>query len=458
VPYSRDDVLAVLGDSLIPQWREERRKLDKIDKWARWSHGRPSSPARATAEYRQLADRAEVPWGDLVVGSVAQTLYVSGYRTSDSTENAAPWRIWQANGMDSRQIPMHRAALMYGSAYGTALPGRTLTGDPMPTMRGVSPREMIALYEDPAWDEWPEVAMRVSPRRGNRFELLVFDDEFVHTVTTVDGIDGARTYEKAAAHGAGVCPVVRFVNRFDLEGRCAGEIEPFIPLFGSIDQTKFDRLVVQRFASWIVRTIAGMTLSESVREGETEQQAKLRLAAEDFLVAQDPDTKFGSLPATPLNGFTDAYDHDIKTLAAVSQTPAYEMTGMVANLNADAIIAAKGSQMAKGEERRVSFGESWEQFLRLASWIAGDTTSAADFSAEVTWQDTSLRSLAQAVDAAGKMVQMLGVPYRAAWEWLPGVTQQQLDQWEAMASQAGGIEALIANLADAQTSPALPAA
>src|SRR5690606_41700547 len=59
-----------------------------------------------------------------------------------------------------------------------------------------------------------------------------------------------------------VCPVVRFANQLDLEGRTPGEVEPFIPIMGRIDQTTFDRLLIQRHASWKVRTVSGMTLPD----------------------------------------------------------------------------------------------------------------------------------------------------------------------------------------------------
>src|SRR5690606_7446970 len=109
----------------------------------------------------------------------AQTLYVEGYRRPDAPEDVSGWRRWQANGMDGRQVAIHRAALTYGLAYGTALPGRTLGGQPMAKMRGVSPREMVALYEDPADDEWPEVALLVRRLRSG-YRLWLFDDAVVH--------------------------------------------------------------------------------------------------------------------------------------------------------------------------------------------------------------------------------------------------------------------------------------
>lgn len=445
------DVVPFTQDVLIPRWQSERTKLDRIDRWARWQHDDPNKPREATPEYSELIARAQAPWGDLIVGSVAQTLYVEGYRRPDAPQDATGWNIWQANGMDGRQVQIHRAALSYGISYGTCLPGRTLAGAPLPVMRGVSPRYMLAVYDDPAADEWPAYALQVSVVRDG-YLVRVFDDAYVWSwrVEHLTDKPGTPVIEE---HNAGVCPVVRFTNRLDLEGRVAGEIEPFIPLLGKIDQTSFDRLVVQRFASWIVRTIAGMSVDETMKvTGETAAAVKQRLTAAGILVADDADTKFGSLPATPLNGFIEAHDSDLRTLAAVSQTPAFELLGQMANLSAEALAAAKASQTAKSDERKHTLGEEHERLIRLGCHIAGDEEGASDFAAQVRWADTSIRSLAQASDALGKLAQMLGVPVEVLWPKIPGFTQQDVDEARDIAAQGGGLGDLLRELQLGQTS------
>lgn len=451
------EAVALVADQLLPTFRKEREKLDRIDRWARWDHESPHKPRHATHEYKELAERSQAPWGDLIVTSVAQTLYVEGYRRPDAPADSTGWTIWQANGMDGRQVALHRAVLTYGLAYGTVVPGKTLAGDSMPVMRGISPREMVAYYEDPANDDWPVYALRVA-KLGRGWEFWLYDDEQIHVLRAADRHGDRLAYARGSekAHGAGVCPVVRYKNRFDLEGRSAGEIEPFIPVLGRIDQTAFDRLVVQRFASWIVRTIAGMSVTESATVTDTTtEQVKMRLKVEDLLTAEDPDTKFGSLPATPLDGFIKAHEADLTVLAATSQTPAFELLGQMANLSAEALAAAKSSQTAKSDERKHTLGEDHEQFIRLACHVHGDTDGAGDFAAQVRWADTSIRSLAQAADALGKLTTMLGIPAEVLWSKVPGMTQQDIDEAKMIAKDGGG---LVEQLLAAAASPELPAA
>lgn len=451
---SQSEARDLIQANLYPKLRKEREHLNLIDKWYRWEHEGPGLPRRSTREYRELAKRAETPWGNLVVTSVAQTLYVDGYRRADSPENASPWRIWQANGMDARQMPIYRAALAYGLSHMTVLPGKDFKGKEMPVMRGVSPRRMLAVYEDPAQDELPRYALRAEPKRakGEVYdELTLYDDNQVWRSRIDTSGSSASVPQLHMSHGLGFCPIVRFTNMLDLEGRTPGEVEPYISVFGRIDQSVFDRLVVQRFAAWVVRTVTGMSLSEIANaSGETEEQAKLRLQAQDFLVIANPNAKVGSLPASPLDGLISAADADVKALSAVSQTPAHELLGQMANLSAEALAAANASKTAKSDERKMSFGESNELALRIGAVIAGDTAAADDVEAQVRWRDTEIRSLSQAADALGKLATMLQVPFELLWEKIPGWTQRDVERAKSLVKDGGGIEALLRELAAQQ--------
>lgn len=446
------DVRDLVRKTLFPAFDAERKRLDKLDKWLRWDHDRPHMPRQATREYTALMDRAQTPWLRLVVANVAQAMYVDGYRGADDVDNAKPWQWWQANGMDSRQVAIHYSAVGYGQAYGLALPGKDDFGEKIPVMRGYSPRRMMALYDEPEHDDWPHFAMSADPAKveGSRgWALRVYDDQNVYFLQC-DSVGSNPTYIETREHGLGICPVVRYANQMDLEGRTPGEVEPFISIASRIDQTVGDRLVVQRYASWVVRTIAGMAKPDSEEEAAAK---KLTLMIEDILVAEDADTKFGSLPATPLDGFIAAAEADVKVLAAVSQTPAHEMLGQMANLSAEALAAAKDSSTAKLGERQTTIGESHERFLRLASHIMGDVEGARDRSAQVRWRDTSVRSLAQAADALGKIATMLGFPVELLWEKIPGITQQDIEAAKRIVEEGDSISELVKVL-DRQSQPA----
>ena len=438
VVLSQSALLGLVKDQLWPIFNKERDRLEKIDKWYRWEHEDPRLPRGATQELRHLLELSKTPWLNLVVTTVAQTLYVDGYRSPDVADNSPIWRTWQANRFNARQVAIHRAALAYGHAYAIALPGEDAEG-PRAVLRGVSPRRMIAVYQNPAEDDWPMYALSAEPQPKG-WAVQVVDEEAIYylSVTT----EGEPTYLEFRVHGTGFTPVVRYANQMDLDGRTPGEVEPLIPLAARIDKTDYDRLLTQHFNSWKVRTVSG--LAEFADDEEQANRKKLQLRQDDFLVAEDPDTKFGTLPETPLSGFIEAKAADVETLAAVAQVPATSLTGKVANLSAEAIAELRAGLMQKAYERQVTFGESHAQLLRLGALVEGRGELAADFMSEVTWQDMQVRSMAQAADALGKYVQMLGVPAEALWEDIPGKTKSDVDEWRAIAQRQAAQERLSA--------------
>lgn len=454
----KKNAVVALVKEWFPEWKAERDRLDTIDLWYRGNNVAMLPPAGATAELKRLIELSKTPWLGLVVTTVAQTMFVDGYRTSRELDNQSltepqgevtgPWRTWMVNGMESRQIAIHRANLAYGYAFATALPGIDDMAVPTAVLRGISPRKMLAVYADSAEDEWPLFALRFEAQGKDRYAVKFYDETSVHYLTcSADGSSVEWLDERV--HGVGVTPVVRYTNLLDLDGRTPGEVEPFIPLAQRIDKTDFDRLVTQHFNSWKKLWIAGM---EKPSDEQIANNAKLKLAQDDILISDSTDTKFGTFEASELKGFIEAKDNDVETLAAVSQTPSYALTGKMVNIGADALAAARASLDQKAGERKVSVGVSHNQLLRLAARIEGDTAAAADFTARVTWQDTSIRSLASAADALGKMATMLQIPVEALWARIPGVTKSDVDEWERMARKAR-VSSLISNLAPNTADP-----
>jgi hypothetical protein len=461
---SKSDAATLLG-TYLPSWAANHDYVSRIDRWYRGeltASEKPSLPSdkKPTAEYRELRERAMTRWLKYVVRSLAQGLYVEGYRRSDQTqsENQKPWQVWQANGLDARQIPIHRNAMAHALSYVVVLPGEGQSGSPLPVVRGYSARKMMAFYQDVATDEWPMFALRgdqITAEDGSRaWRFRLYDEEAIYLFDGTDKSGGGLTYIETKEHGVGVCPVVRYVNEIDLEGRADGEVEPNIDLAARIDQDTFDRLIVQRFGAWAVRWIAGLEMPAVDADRRAE---KLRAGIEDVLISESPDTKFGALPTTPLSGFIEARDSDIRDLAVVTQTPPQDLLGQMVNLSAEALAAAEAGRTRKWEERKHTFGEAHEQMLRLAGHVMGDEQSANDFSAQVVWRDMESRSLAQVADAFGKLVQMLGVPPEVLWEKLPGWTQQDVERAKALVAQHGGIDALIQHLEAASAPPGPPA-
>jgi hypothetical protein len=440
---SQNDALELVHDRLYPLYRAQRTELDIVDSWYRWDHEKPTLPKRASEEHKWLAELARTPWLNIVVTTVAQALYCNGYKSAIDT---SPYKTWQANDFDHRQTAIHRAALAYGMAFVTVMPGEDANGA-RSVMRGVSPRKMVAVYADAAEDDWPMFAARFDKADQNNYMVRLIDEEAVYYVS-LDASGDNPQFIEPRVHDAGVCPVVRYTNMLDLDGRADGEVAPLIPLAKRIDKTDYDRLLAQHFNSWKVRVISGIDATQgpgAPREGEdpalAAERALTRLQQNDIITLKDPSSRATTLDETSLEGFIKAKGSDIDSLAAIAQVPVTALNGGVSNISADALVELRAGLNQKSKERQKSFGKSHVQALRLAAHLEGNAAAATDYDAKMDWEDTQVRPWSQTVDALGKAAQMLGVPPQELWEELPWLDQNDLEDMRRSAAQAAAQEA-----------------
>lgn len=411
----------------------ESGRLDRIRAYLRNDQDMMTLPSGVPYEVQQLAKIARVNVLRFIVRAASQAMQVVGYRTPTSDGDLPGWETWQANRLDARQIGVHKAALAYGAGYVTVLPG-----DPVPVIRGASPRDLTAAYGDD--DDWPVYALQ--RMRSGRWRL--FDAEAVYTFEQTDPGD-RLTLVAIDMHAAGVTPVVRFRDTEDLDDPVQGVVEPHTQMQDQLNVTTFGLLVAQHFGAFRQRAVIGWL-------AETEEQ-KLKASASRIWTFEDhpDDLRVQDLAETSLDGYLKSREATLQLLATVSQTPVHELLGQLVNLSAEALAAARDSHNRAVGEVQVVCGEAWEQALGLAGDLQGDP---ADPMAYVRWADLEARSLAQAADAFGKLVQMLGVPPQELWERVPGVTQQEVDRWKAAAAAGDALTMLADQLAsDAATVP-----
>lgn len=421
---------------------------DKLDEVRRYWTGRQSLPdvlpKTAPREVKLMAAMSRVNVCAIVVESLAQSLFVEGFRGLRDDGNAAVWDIWQANRLDARQTGIHRAAIAYGAAYAIVLPG-----DPVPVIRGASPRRLFAVYADDAPD-WPRYALE--KRTDGAWRL--YDDTAVYTL-----VPAARNSDKlelldVSIHGVGVTPVVRYRETEDLDDLddvtdqsysvsawtatdrlVGGQVAPLMSIQDQVDVITFNLLVAEHFSAFRQRYILGWVAED--------EKAKLDASASKLWTFDDPDVKIGELSETSLDGYIKSREASLRHAASLSQTPAHELIGEMVNISGEALAAAEAGRDRKVADRQTLFGESHEQTLRLAGQIAG--TDIPD-GAQVIWRDTSARTFAATVDALGKLATMLGVPPSELWDRIPGVSQQDVERWKAKAATGDALANLTAVL------------
>src|SRR5690606_25153715 len=227
---------------------------------------------------------------------------------------------------DRRHGQINKAALAYGYAFGLALPGEDRDG-PRSVLKPISPRWSYAVYQDPAWDEWPMYWLQVHEAPGRRFLLELYDEKFVHRIDMpTDG--GDPGYIAPRIHGFYHPPGVQF-GMPDIDGRCYGQVEPFIAMVKRLNKTTYDRLLLQHFESWKVRTAVGLP-KPAVPEKMLPFMSQLR--RDDILESESPDAMGRALPQATLAGFSGGARWEGGTLAAIRPAPTYERTGQPVNV------------------------------------------------------------------------------------------------------------------------------
>lgn len=420
---------------IADMWRihlAELSWLDRIYGYSKGLRGGPEVPDNASQEVRDLAKLSIKNVLGLVRDSFAQNLSVTGYRTAMAEDNDPAWRMWQRNRMDARQAEVHRFALTYGAAYLTVSPG--VDG---PQFRPRSPKRMLAVYDDPVMDEWPQYALEIwvterdakRHRRGRIYDSThIYELDLGWLTPQAQAVEQSATVpvnmvaiESVVAHGATyggrpVCPVVRFVNARDGDDQIVGEVAPLILLQQAINNVNFDRLLVSRFGAFPQKVITGW-------KGTTDEMVKT--SASRLWAFDDPDVKASALPAAAVDGYNSILEEMLQHVAMVAQiSPAY-VTGKMVNLSAEALAAAEANEQRKLTAKRESFGESWEQALRLAAEMDGDAATAADSGAEVVWRDTEARAFSAVVDGVTKLA-ACGVPVEDLLDLVPNMTQQKI--------------------------------
>lgn len=447
----------------------ERGWLDRIYEYTKGLRGRPEVPEGASDEVKDLSRLSVKNVLALVRDSFSQNLSVVGYRSATSQENDPAWEMWQRNRMDARQAEVHRPALTYGAAYVTVTPGPD-----GPVFRPRSPRQILAVYDNPSLDAWPQYALETwvtelnaKPRRRG----VLYDDTYMYEldlgeipsgylgmemerinrpVSVVEVTDVMRhgaTYE-----GEPVCPVVRFINARDADDMIVGEIAPLILLQQAINSVNFDRLIVSRFGANPQRVITGWAGSKA---------EVLKASAMRIWTFDDPDVKAQAFPAASVEPYNSILEEMLQHVAMVAQISPSQVTGKMINVSAEALAAAEANQQRKLAAKRESFGESWEQVLRLASEMSGTNPEAAaqtmaDAGAEVVWRDTEARSFAAVVDGVTKLAAS-GVPIEHLLSVIPGMTQQQIQAIKET-MRGGQVNSLVDKLlaAPATTNPLPP--
>lgn len=450
---------AEIGEA-IAEWgplaHREWNRLGGYEAYYRGIHRQPYTPETATREFKELVHRSTTNLTHLIVNTLTQRLIVDGFRASKtSVEDAPQWAWWQANGMDARQKALYDEVAKHGYAGMLVFPAEP--GAEAPVMRPVSPREWWVGFDD--WsDDWPILALKqparpVEPYKPDPedWQQWIVLDERARYVVRVAG--RAVVIESEDVHDLGHVPIVPYRNSWDLTRAPMGEIEPAIAVQDRLNQTVFDLLVAQTYSASPQKWATGMALPTGP---DGKPLIDLRAWAKSLWLTSDEGARFGSLPEANLKNIVEAIEQGLRMYGLLTQTPPHYLLGDLVNLSAEALLAADTTLAKKVGDHQILLGEAHEQMFRLAGVAMGDEDAATDTEAQVWWRDTEPRSIAQQVDALGKLTQMLQIPASALWEKVPGATGGDLSLWRAEAAKEK-LRQRMEGIQTAQAPPVQPA-
>jgi hypothetical protein len=390
---------------------------------------RPTLPGKAPEDVRSIAETAFTPTAKSLVDQFSQQCRVEGLRLENETNNSPAWQLFNRNRMGGKQVSLYKASFLHGQAFAVARPavGR-LDNAKTAAFELRSARRMTGFYRAD-FDEFPEIAIDVDVIQnadGTRENIVqLIDDTYVHRLSCPEGEPEKLQYIDNEKHGVGVTPVQRF-GLLTLDGEAHGEVFPYLTVLRRLDQDTTDRLVLQRYLSWMVRYGTGI---KKPKTEEEQAEAEYWMEHGDLLINESVDAKFGVLQGQPMDGHISARQADMQDLAGVSQVPSYRLLGLSDNIGAEAIAAADASLKRKMDEYKAVFGEQMESLMRLGGAAMKDSAISGDFTSRVQWavtENIDIQSLSQAINQLN--AEDRGIPFEMLWRWVPGWQQSDTEE------------------------------
>jgi hypothetical protein len=414
--------------------------------------------AKMRDEFRGLLEDSRSNFMGLVVDAVEERLQIDGFRLSAETDAVADresWRIWQANSMDAEsQVAIMEAlsksvsylSVWAGDPYDGANVGATIAvEDALQTIVAYEPgsgyrRRLAALK---TWiDEWS------GERRAN-----LFLPEGIHKFRRKESSGGSvlpapetmqpdTSWEEIpdsfVPNSLQIVPIIPLRNKPRLLREGQAEHHEVEPTQDRINGELFMRALAGYFGAHRQRWAVGLKIYED-EDGNPEEP--FDIAVDRLIYSEDEKTRFGDFAATDLTGYIKAIEQDILHIAVTTRTPRHYLIEQGQSPSGDAIRSAEAGLIKKVGRKARTFGEGFEEALRLARRFAGDEDSPPD--SEVVWADPETQVVGVWTDAVIKQFQAGLIPWEAALEKL-GYTQTQIARFAGMRQSDALLKALTA--------------
>jgi hypothetical protein len=417
-------------DTLLSALSSRQRSIRQCDAYYRGEHRMAFSTAQYREVFGTLFAHFADNWCDLVVDASAERLRVEGFRFGEDQEaDEAAWEIWQRNVMDAEADMAHTDAIKLGCSY--ALVGADDGGAASIQVESAS---QAIVYLDPAQGRHRLAGLRCWADEFNVEHCVVYLPDSVswwRREGASAGTEPAGKWEADVGSGAnplGVVPLIPLANAPSLTNRLGrSDIERVIPLQDAVNKLCADMIVASEFAAYPQRWATGIEIPVNPETGE--KMAPNFLGGADRVWGVESDqAKFGNFSVADLSSYVRAIEMCIQHVAAQTRTPPHYLLGSSGAFpSGESLKATETGLVAKVKRKQLSFGEAWEEAIRLAFAVEGNAQRAEEVRVETIWANPESRIVAETVDAAVKLAG-IGVPRPALWEYV-GASPQQVARW-----------------------------
>lgn len=419
---------------LEPELDRQAGNAKRWDRYYTGEHPIPGPENKAKQAYRRLLAQARSNWCELVVNSTEERLNVIGFsarQRSDAVE-ADAWELWDANELDLFGPQAILETLISGHAYAIAYPDHDHTTGVDVVLAPELPSQVTIAYGSHL--RQPEAALKRYTDRDDVIHAILFLDRLV--------IEFTRDAKKSSEAGWAVAdtrsnpfgrvPVVELKARPRLDRRPGrSELASAFEIQDRINETLFNRLLAQQYASWRQRWATGLTLEIDETTGEVVEPFDTQV--DRLWVTEEDTVRFGEFGEHNLRNYIDAVESDIQHLAAITRTPPHYLLGQSGAFpSGESLKSTETGLVAKVRDHHASIGHALGQLVRLGLRLTKEQDPGR---IRTIWADPESRSDGELVDALLKL-KSLGIPDEAIWARVPGATPEDVRAWRAQAARA----------------------
>lgn len=426
----------------------------------------PFAPEGVNTEYTALQQQSIANFLELAMKAPVQRMQADGFRTGrDSEADLTAWNeIWQPNKLDSRQKIVYQQMYVHGRGVMSVTPVRATPKTPK-----IRPENGKRVWIEPNPDDPFEglfAVKQIAGVDGTVNAYVYTDTEWVQFTQSKAVKDWGMT--AAGRHTLGGLPFVTFDFNVDSDGVPHAPIEKLMPQQDAINTIRFNTLLAMQFSAFRQRVFTGFDPVARDDKGQIIVKRNAdgtpmldlnglpvpvlntpgRIGVDRALVFPGELTKVFDLPESNLDNYIKVYDTFLNTFFTTGQIPPQYALTKMANTSGDAMAGAESTFQSLIADLQVAAGESIESVMRLANRARGESNE--DVASEVIWADPEIRSFAQIVDAAQKLIAS-GMSREDAWSMLPGATPPKVKGWvensdSDLDRQDAGINALAAKI------------